>query len=109
MFYARLQNLCYEKNISITRVLKELELSTSKGTAWKNGSIPNGKIIEKLANYFNVSTDYLLGRATPTATELQQPTEQAISDFHTLISNLNEDEIEKLIEYAMFLKLKQIK
>lgn len=41
-------------------MLKELGLSTSKGTAWKKGSIPTGDIVAKIAEYFGVSTDYLL-------------------------------------------------
>lgn len=62
MFYNRLSNLCHENGTNVTQLLKELKLSTSKGTAWKNGSIPNGDILAKIADYFNVSTDYLLGK-----------------------------------------------
>ena len=62
MFYDRLLNLCNENSTTVTKLLKELNLSTSKGTAWKNGSIPNGDVLAKIADYFNVSTDYLLGK-----------------------------------------------
>ena len=61
MFFNNLQQLCSENNTTVTAVLKALNISTSKGTAWKNGSIPNGEIVKLLASYFNVSTDYLLG------------------------------------------------
>lgn len=62
MFYEILQNLCTLKGTTITAVLKELKISTSKGTAWKKGSIPNGTILSKLADYFGVTTDYLMGK-----------------------------------------------
>lgn len=58
MFYANLQRLCSENNTTVTALLKDLNLSTSKGTAWKNGSIPKMDIIEKISDYFNVPTSY---------------------------------------------------
>lgn len=61
MFYDNLNELCKSKGTTVTTLLKELNISTSKGTAWKNGSVPKGDILSKLAAYFNVSTDYLLG------------------------------------------------
>ncbi|MDE6880195.1 MAG: hypothetical protein K2P20_02430 [Oscillospiraceae bacterium] len=61
MFLERLLSLCSANGTDISNVLRSLGLSTSKGTAWRNGSIPNGEILLKLANYFHVSTDYLLG------------------------------------------------
>jgi len=61
MFFDRLQSLCNRDNTDVSSVLKALGLSTSKGTAWKGGAIPKGDILLKLAHYFHVSTDYLLG------------------------------------------------
>ena len=39
-FYKRLDSLCKATGTSVTALLKSLNISTSKGTAWKNGSIP---------------------------------------------------------------------
>lgn len=61
-FYRRLKNLCEENNTSITKVTSELGWSTSLGTNWKNGMIPRGEKIEKLADYFGVSVDFLIGK-----------------------------------------------
>lgn len=61
MFYERLRNVCDSKGITVTSLLKSLNISTSKGTAWKNGSSPNGEIVKQIASYLDVSTDYLLG------------------------------------------------
>ena len=62
MFYEKLNQLCKDNNTSITALLKYLNLSTSKGTAWKNGSVPNGDTLVKLADYFDCSIDYLMCR-----------------------------------------------
>lgn len=64
MFYENFKSLCDNNGTTVTAVLKKLNISTSKGTAWKNGSVPNGEVLSRLASYFNVSTDYLLGKDT---------------------------------------------
>ncbi len=61
MFYDILNNLCVSRGTTVTGLLKKLNISTSKGTAWKNGSVPNGEIVAKIAEHLNISTDYLLG------------------------------------------------
>lgn len=71
-FFDIIENLCKQHNTKVTNVLKEIGLSRSKGTAWRNGSIPNGEILVKLAEYFNVSIDYLLGYAPKVDDEEQE-------------------------------------
>ena len=36
--------------------------SNATATHWKNGTIPRGDILLNIADYFNCSVDYLLGR-----------------------------------------------
>ena len=62
MFYKRLKTICDERHITPTKVVKDLGLSTSKVTAWKNGTNPKADIILKIADYLDCSVDYLLGR-----------------------------------------------
>lgn len=62
IFFARLESLCGQNPVKdVSGLLKALDLSTSKGTAWRNGAIPKGDILLKIASYFHVSIDYLLG------------------------------------------------
>lgn len=61
MFYERFSKLCKENNIRKTVLLTKLGLCDTNVTNWKNGADPSGNIIKKIANYFNVSIDYLLG------------------------------------------------
>lgn len=60
-FYENIQELCRIRGTKATTVCKELNLSTSMATRWRNGTIPNGTTLQKIADYFNVSVDYLLG------------------------------------------------
>lgn len=60
MFYYTLSSLCKSKGTTITALLKKIGLSTSKGTAWRKGSIPNGDILLKISKELKVSIDTLL-------------------------------------------------
>ena len=62
MFYSRLLSLCSEREIKITNVISELKLSSGNLSKWKAGGAPKGDTLCKIADYFDVSTDYLLGR-----------------------------------------------
>ena len=62
MFWNRFEGLCKENKCKPNNVMQALGLSAATATKWKNGSIPNGDALQKVADYFNVSTDYLLGR-----------------------------------------------
>lgn len=67
MFWNVLYKLCEENSTKPYVVAKAIGASNAVCTKWKNGSIPNGETLLKLANYFNVSVDFLLGRTdTPT-------------------------------------------
>ena len=61
MFFEILKNLCKEKGTTPTTVVKELGLSSSSATSWKNGKVPHHGTLLKLASYFGVTVDYLLG------------------------------------------------
>lgn len=60
MFYERLKAACKNANTTVTATLKAIGIGTANGTYWKNGSVPSSDIIVKLAEFLNVSTDYLL-------------------------------------------------
>ena len=67
MFYDRFIALCELKGIKPSRVAIELGFNKGTVSAWKkehangNDVIPTAKILNAIADYFNVSTDYLLG------------------------------------------------
>ncbi len=59
-FYEKLNEMCHGANITPTALCKTLKLSTSKVTAWKNGSNPSADSLIKISEYFGVSIDELL-------------------------------------------------
>ena len=60
--FNRVVELCKEKGISQRKLQEELEMSTGALSKWKT-SMPNSALLQKVADYFNVSTDYLTGRS----------------------------------------------
>lgn len=62
MFWENFINLCAKHNVKPNNVTKELGLSTATATDWKKGRIPRDVTLHKLADYFGVTVDYLLGK-----------------------------------------------
>ena len=63
MFSSLITQLLRERNMSAYRLSKELNISESVISSWKRGTlVPGYNSIKKLADYFDVSADYLLER-----------------------------------------------
>ena len=75
MFFDKLKKLCDEKGISAYKACTDIGLNRAAVAKWKNGSIPSGKTAAKLADYFGVTTDYLLGQEKE-----KSPTEQTLDE-----------------------------
>lgn len=62
-FYERFEWLCEKKGITPTQAARDVGIRQSVVSMWKKrGSTPSGKTLNRLAEYFEVSTDYLLGK-----------------------------------------------
>ena len=60
MFFNRFQSLCAERGISVYKACTQIGLNRSAVAKWKAGGRPNGTTAAKLAEFFGVTTDYLL-------------------------------------------------
>ena len=62
MFYDLFCELCARKGIAPTRAALDMGMSKATPTTWKNkGTTPQAAQLQKIAEYFGVSVDYLLG------------------------------------------------
>jgi len=57
----RIKYLCNERKITFAEVERKVGISNGQIRRWDTSS-PKIENVEKVANYFDVSTDYLLGR-----------------------------------------------
>lgn len=63
MFKDILKSLRLEHHLTQTKIAKDLDITQQQYAKWESGERkPNSDTLEKLADYFIVSTDYLLGR-----------------------------------------------
>lgn len=62
MFYEIYRDLCLSSGVSPNNVAKELSIASGAVTGWKNGRVPQPATLRKIADYFDVPIDYLLGK-----------------------------------------------
>ena len=77
-FYEKLKKVCDEKGVSMYAVENATGMSKGSSAKWKTSS-PKTETLEKIADYFHVSVDYLLGRTdvpgfSPSEAESISPT-----------------------------------
>ncbi|WP_353462502.1 helix-turn-helix transcriptional regulator [Mammaliicoccus sciuri] len=59
--YQTIRNLCSQKGITIAELERELGFSNAQIRRWHNGRYPSADRLQKVADYFDVSIDYLMG------------------------------------------------
>lgn len=86
--YLIIKNLANQQKISISELERKLNLSNGSISKWAK-SKPNSKYLEKVADYFDVSTDYLLGRTdTPQFTRKdERDVQKILTDMIEGLSN----------------------
>lgn len=60
--YEIIKTLASDRKITVAELERKLDLSNGSISKWAK-STPNSKYLEKVADYFDVSVDYLLGRS----------------------------------------------
>ena len=87
MFFEQLDRLCKENDTTPTEFVRDtLRLSTSKVTAWKNGSLPKYEVLLLIAKHFNVSVGYLFDGET-NYDSLPLDEQQLLNDYRTVDNN----------------------
>lgn len=59
-FFTHFRQLCALKGMSPNAVARQLHISSGSITNWKNGTVPKSDRLQKIADYFGVSVDFLL-------------------------------------------------
>ncbi len=88
--YERIESLRKEFGISQGKLEKELGFSNGSISKWKN-SMPNPERLKKLADYFNVSVDFLMtGKEEDRLTE--KDTRDIAKDLESIMKKLESGE-----------------
>ena len=84
MFYSRFVQLCNLKGVSPSLVAKNLGYTATTVNRWKNGALPNSKIILDICDYFKVTSDYLLGLSDYPHSNLSANSQEMIDIYDKL-------------------------
>lgn len=111
MFYDTFSQLCKEISTTPSRAAQDMGINKSTVTYWKTKEVvPNGATLNKIADYFGVTLDYLLGNEQKEAPAAKSD-EVTFDDFtyalHNQSKELNDANKEKLLDMARMLKLAQ--
>jgi transcriptional regulator with XRE-family HTH domain len=89
--FDRVKKLAEKQGISIVELEEKLNFGRNSLYSWKKKT-PNGDRLKKVADYFNVTTDYLLGRTdTPQFTRKDERDVQKILEEMTQGLNIKNE------------------
>lgn len=86
--FDRVKKLAEKQGISIVELEEKLDFGRNSLYSWKRKT-PNGDRLKKVADFFNVTTDYLLGR-TPTPTFTRRDEHDVQKTLEEMIEGLSD-------------------
>ena len=104
MFKKIFIELCNKKNIAPTTVCLHIGLSNAAFSQWDDTSVPRKSTLYKIADYFGVSVDYLLGKeeVQKTMSEISSISASEKELLH-LFRAVSEDKREWLMQTIRFI------
>ena len=91
MFFDNLYKVCKQKNTTPNGMAKIIGISSGSVTSWKKGTVPKSDTLQKIAEYLNVSTDYLLGNEQKEKSLSEK--DKLIADINCMLSSKSKDEL----------------
>lgn len=109
MIGERIKELRKSKKMSQSELGKFIGVSQTTVTAWENGRAePSSSYVAKLATFFNVSTDYLLGRDSK-----EDDLKTADKNVQLIAAHIDDgttpEEMNDILTYIDFIKSKREK
>lgn len=114
MFYDVFISLCEKKGISPNKALTDCGVSRTSTAKWREGATPRGVTLQKLADYFDVTTDYLLtgeetkkaptdeGERIPYRDKRELLAGRGVSILLDADAKLTEDQLDDIINFIQF-------
>jgi transcriptional regulator with XRE-family HTH domain len=94
----KIKELRNQNHLTQTELAAKLKITRSALSLYElNKRKPDGDILITIANYFNVTTDFLLGK--------EQVTKDSITDQQNLLDSLSPENQRKALEYIKMLKI----
>ena len=108
MFFERFSALCKEHNETPNSVAKAIGASSGSVTAWKKGTDPRNATLTKIADYFGVTTDYLLGKESKIAPADHGKRSVSKAELKFALwgdcEDVSDDDLADVLRYAAFVR-----
>lgn len=115
-FYEKFIQLCEAKGVAPTRAALDIDLSKATPSKWKNGSVPEGETLVKLAQYFNVDISELVDQeeiTSPAKWQIRQALEAAFWNGDDELTSADKDalwaDVEEYIKFKTMQRKKSKK
>lgn len=114
MFYDVFISLCEKKGISPNKALTDCGVSRTSTAKWREGATPRGVTLQKLADYFDVTTDYLLtgeeakkaptseGERIPHRDKRELLAGQGVSILLDADAKLTDEQLDDIVNFIQF-------
>lgn len=104
MFWEVFVKLCANNGEKPTALVTKLGFSKGNVSYWKSGHVPQAVALHKIAEYFGVSVEYLLGKEEKEAKKENPSVEE---EFKIALfggkENVSEEKWDQIMSYAKFL------
>lgn len=107
MFAKRLRDLRESRNLQQKDIAKELDVLEATVSMWETGKrIPYSDMLIKLANFFEVSVDYLLGNEKTSNIDKELKEQEILkkalqkSGFMEKDEDLTDEELDRLMKFV---------
>ena len=104
IFSTQLQKLRKERGTTQEQLANHLGVSPQAVSKWENGSYPDGDLLPKIADYFEVTIDYLYGRAERDVPVVQQIINE-LQSIPISEDNRHEEYFEKALEFIWAMQI----
>lgn len=92
MLSARIKELRLSRNMNQVQLAKELNVTKQTVSNWENDNIqPSVNVLIKIADYFGVTTDYMLGRSSTRTIDAEGLTDRQIAHIRFIIEDILSD------------------
>ena len=96
--YERFQKLCELKGVSISQACKDIGIKPSAATNWKKrGGTATVETCQKIADYFNVTVDYVMTGKIPSLKDLQPSPEDEKAIYWYKLFSMASPEVQEAI------------
>ena len=98
MFKQNFINICIERGVAPTAVLKEIGISHAPFTSWTDTSVPRQTTLTKLADYFGITPEDLLRDPAENTPSPAEPlaTSPLSAEFYDLVDQLTIKELREI-------------